>query len=231
MPCSRSGPGRSAHDRPPRRGAGALPRHRGWRAICSSALSAPSTSCASRRRRTARTTTEAPDPKLFKLAEEKALAQAVDEVERGAAAAVKKEDFEAAMTAIARLRKPVDAFFDHVTVNADDPAAPRKSAPPAQSHPRHHPRPSPTSPRSKARSSSCPLISASSPSASPMSRAPRPSMSGWALSGRRVRAKAAISFFKAGPVVLALFGREALDDDAQAGASGPAMAASRLRKM
>ena len=65
---------------------------------------------------------EAPDPKLFKLAEEKALAQAVDEVERGAAAAVKKEDFEAAMTAIAGLRKPVDAFFDHVTVNADDPA-------------------------------------------------------------------------------------------------------------
>jgi glycyl-tRNA synthetase beta chain len=65
---------------------------------------------------------EAPDPKLFKLAEEKALAQAVDEVERGAAAAVKKEDFEAAMTTIARLRKPVDAFFDNVTVNADDPA-------------------------------------------------------------------------------------------------------------
>jgi uncharacterized protein len=29
--------------------------------------------------------------------------------------------------------------------------------------------------------------------------------------------QAAISFFKAGPVVLALFGREALDDDAQAG--------------
>ncbi len=26
------------------------------------------------------------------------------------------------MTAIASLRKPVDAFFDHVTVNADDPA-------------------------------------------------------------------------------------------------------------
>ncbi len=63
-----------------------------------------------------------PDPKLFKLAEEKALAQAVDEVERAAAAAVKKEDFEAAMTTISGLRKPVDAFFDHVTVNTDEPA-------------------------------------------------------------------------------------------------------------
>ena len=30
--------------------------------------------------------------------------------------------------------------------------------------------------------------------------------------------QAAISFFHAGPVVLALFGRDALDDDAQAGA-------------
>ena len=65
---------------------------------------------------------QAPDPKLFKLPEEKALAQAVDEVERAAAAAVKREDFEAAMTTIALLRKPVDAFFDHVTVNTDEAA-------------------------------------------------------------------------------------------------------------
>jgi glycyl-tRNA synthetase beta chain len=42
-------------------------------------------------------------------------------VERDAAAAVAKEDFEAAMAAMARLRAPVDAFFDHVTVNTDDP--------------------------------------------------------------------------------------------------------------
>ena len=34
----------------------------------------------------------------------------------------RKEDFEAAMAAMARLRAPVDAFFDHVTVNTDDPA-------------------------------------------------------------------------------------------------------------
>lgn len=64
---------------------------------------------------------EAPDPKLVTLPEEKALANAVDQVERDAAAAVAREDFEAAMTAMARLRAPVDAFFDHVTVNTDDP--------------------------------------------------------------------------------------------------------------
>ncbi len=62
-----------------------------------------------------------PDAKLFELAEEKALARTVDAVESAAAAAVEKEDFEAAMAAIARLRAPVDAFFDHVTVNADEP--------------------------------------------------------------------------------------------------------------
>ncbi len=37
------------------------------------------------------------------------------------ARALKAEDFEKAMTEIAKLRAPVDAFFDHVTVNADDP--------------------------------------------------------------------------------------------------------------
>ena len=39
-----------------------------------------------------------------------------------AAAAVAREDFEAAMAAMAKLRAPVDAFFDNVTVNTDDPA-------------------------------------------------------------------------------------------------------------
>jgi len=63
-----------------------------------------------------------PDPKLLKQSEEMVLAKAVDEVERAAAAAVAKEDFESAMTAMAKLRAPVDAFFDHVTVNTDDPA-------------------------------------------------------------------------------------------------------------
>jgi glycyl-tRNA synthetase beta chain len=68
----------------------------------------------------AREYAEAPDPKLFKRPEEKALAKAVDEVEKAAAAAVAREDFEAAMAEMAKLRKPVDEFFDHVTVNATE---------------------------------------------------------------------------------------------------------------
>jgi glycyl-tRNA synthetase beta chain len=62
-----------------------------------------------------------PDPALLQQPEEKALAKAVDEAEKAAAKAIAKEDFAAAMTAMAKLRAPVDAFFDHVTVNADDP--------------------------------------------------------------------------------------------------------------
>jgi len=64
---------------------------------------------------------KAPDSALLEQPEEKALAQAVDEVEQAAASAVANEDLEAAMSAMALLRAPVDAFFDRVTVNADNP--------------------------------------------------------------------------------------------------------------
>jgi glycyl-tRNA synthetase beta chain len=64
---------------------------------------------------------QAPDPNLLKRIEEKALAKAVDEVEKAAAAAVAREDFAAAMAAMALLRQPVDAFFDSVTVNTQEP--------------------------------------------------------------------------------------------------------------
>jgi glycyl-tRNA synthetase beta chain len=64
---------------------------------------------------------EPPDSTLFKRPEEKALAKAVDEIEKAAAAAVAREDFEAAMAEMAKLRTPVDEFFNHVTVNATDP--------------------------------------------------------------------------------------------------------------
>jgi glycyl-tRNA synthetase beta chain len=37
------------------------------------------------------------------------------------AAEVQKERFEEAMRAMSRLREPVDAFFEKVTVNADNP--------------------------------------------------------------------------------------------------------------
>jgi glycyl-tRNA synthetase beta chain len=63
-----------------------------------------------------------PDPALFKLDAEKALATSIAEVQPEAAAAVAKEDFAAAMTTMAKLRPAVDAFFEHVKVNDDDAA-------------------------------------------------------------------------------------------------------------
>ncbi|NEW90115.1 glycine--tRNA ligase subunit beta [Rhodopseudomonas sp. WA056] len=64
----------------------------------------------------------APDASLYAQDEERALAAAIDRAKAEAGAAVAKEDFAAAMTAMAGLRPAVDAFFDKVTVNADDKA-------------------------------------------------------------------------------------------------------------
>jgi glycyl-tRNA synthetase beta chain len=64
---------------------------------------------------------QAPDAQLLKRPEEQALAKAVDEVQRAASAAVAREDFAAAMSEMAKLRAPVDAFFDSVTVNTQKP--------------------------------------------------------------------------------------------------------------
>jgi glycyl-tRNA synthetase beta chain len=66
--------------------------------------------------------TGAPQSKLYRQPEEKALANAIETAETEAGRAVKKEDFVAAMRAIAKLRQAVDAFFDKVTVNVDDKA-------------------------------------------------------------------------------------------------------------
>ena len=63
----------------------------------------------------------APDPSLYKLDEEKALAKAIDQVKSEAGSAVAKEDFAGAMSAMAKLRPAVDAFFDKVKVNDDEP--------------------------------------------------------------------------------------------------------------
>jgi len=61
---------------------------------------------------------------LFYQAEpaESALIAALDAAEGAAATAVKDENFEAAMAALASLRGPIDAFFDSVTVNDVDSA-------------------------------------------------------------------------------------------------------------
>lgn len=62
----------------------------------------------------------APDSALYSLPEERALAKAIDQVKAEASAAVAKEDFAGAMSAMAKLRPAVDAFFDKVKVNDDD---------------------------------------------------------------------------------------------------------------
>jgi len=56
------------------------------------------------------------------LPEEKALIAALDAAESKAVAAVEAEDFTGAMAALANLRRPIDDFFDHVTVNDPDAA-------------------------------------------------------------------------------------------------------------
>ena len=66
--------------------------------------------------------TGAPQAKLYRQTEEKALAKTIDAAKIEAAQAVQKEDFAAAMRAMAKLRPSVDAFFDKVTVNVEDKA-------------------------------------------------------------------------------------------------------------
>ncbi len=72
-------------------------------------------------RRDKRTFDGARNPAVYNLAEEKALADAIDLAKVEASVAVMNEDFAAAMSAIAKLRPAVDAFFDKVKVNDDDP--------------------------------------------------------------------------------------------------------------
>jgi glycyl-tRNA synthetase beta chain len=60
------------------------------------------------------------DASLLQADEEKALAAAIDKVKADTVAALNVENFAGSMRALAELRAPVDAFFDKVTVNADD---------------------------------------------------------------------------------------------------------------
>ncbi|WP_242137539.1 glycine--tRNA ligase subunit beta [Sphingomonas sp. TREG-RG-20F-R18-01] len=57
---------------------------------------------------------------------ETALATALDSAEPAATAAIAREDFEAAMAALASLRAPIDTFFETVIVN--DPAPEKRTA-------------------------------------------------------------------------------------------------------
>ncbi len=58
--------------------------------------------------------------KLLEAKAETALAAAIESVKQDTVAAIAVENFTGAMNALAELRKPVDDFFDQVTVNADN---------------------------------------------------------------------------------------------------------------
>jgi glycyl-tRNA synthetase beta chain len=62
----------------------------------------------------------APDPALLQLPEESALYKALGQAQERASDALSHEEFALAASALAGLRRPVDEFFDKVTVNADD---------------------------------------------------------------------------------------------------------------
>lgn len=62
------------------------------------------------------------DTGLFATPEEKTLADALDHTEQTASACLQKRDYKAAMTTLASLRAPIDAFFEQVMVNDEDEA-------------------------------------------------------------------------------------------------------------
>jgi glycyl-tRNA synthetase beta chain len=62
------------------------------------------------------------DQAILIKGEEKLLNREVDSAASLAHKAIEAEDFEGAMKAISKLRAPVDAFFEHVTVNDPDPS-------------------------------------------------------------------------------------------------------------
>ncbi len=63
---------------------------------------------------------EVPDASLLRLPEEFTLVEAMRDARDRTEAALKREAYTAAMAALARLREPVDDFFDKVTVNDED---------------------------------------------------------------------------------------------------------------
>ncbi len=66
-----------------------------------------------------------PDVKFAEQSEETELFAALDAAEARIVPALEAEDFAAAMTAMAEMRAPIDAFFDEVMVNADNPVVRR----------------------------------------------------------------------------------------------------------
>lgn len=66
-----------------------------------------------------------PDPRFAETPEETGLFTALDTAEAALGPALAAEDFAAAMAALARLRAPIDAFFETTVVNAPSPTVRR----------------------------------------------------------------------------------------------------------
>ena len=64
----------------------------------------------------------ASDTKLFDQEEESTLHERIADARKEADSKLGEEDFQGAMAAVSSIRAPVDAFFDNVTVNCEDPA-------------------------------------------------------------------------------------------------------------
>ncbi|GAB2571923.1 glycine--tRNA ligase subunit beta [Dyella jejuensis] len=62
------------------------------------------------------------DPAHFEADAERALAQALEAAQADNAAALQRRDYAGVLARLAQLRAPVDAFFDSVLVNAENPA-------------------------------------------------------------------------------------------------------------
>jgi glycyl-tRNA synthetase beta chain len=62
------------------------------------------------------------DPSHFEADAERALAQALEAAQADNAAALQRRDYTAVLARLAQLQAPVDAFFDNVLVNAENPA-------------------------------------------------------------------------------------------------------------
>jgi glycyl-tRNA synthetase beta chain len=60
------------------------------------------------------------DPALLQQPEEQTVAERLDEIGGRAGTFLGREEFQTAMSELARLRRPIDDFFDKVTVNCDD---------------------------------------------------------------------------------------------------------------
>ena len=74
-----------------------------------------------------------PDPHFAETDEERALFAALDAAEAAIAPALEAEDFAAAMAAMARLRAPIDAFFDAIAGQRRQPDRPPQPPEPAVS--------------------------------------------------------------------------------------------------